>query len=67
MVTTSIYVFRKPTHTQRYFDFNSHHDIKHKISAARTFIYRALTLPSTHTSKEDELNHITTMLKSKVS
>ena len=41
-------VFRNPTHTDRYLDFNSHHDIKHKISAARTLIHRALTLPSTH-------------------
>ena len=56
-------VFRKPTHTDRYLDFNSHHDIKHKISAARTLIHRALTLPSTHASKQDELNHITTTLK----
>ena len=56
-------VFRKPTHTDRYLDFNSHHDIKHKISAARTLIHKALTLPSTHASKQDELNHITTTLK----
>ena len=51
-------VFRKPTHTHRYLDFNSQHDIKHKLSAARTLIHRALTLPSTHASKQDELNHI---------
>ena len=56
-------VLRKPTHTHRYLDFNSHHDIKHKISAARTLIHRALTLPSTHASKQDELNHTRTTLK----
>ena len=49
-------------HTDRYLDFNSHHDIKHKISAARTLIHKALTLPSTHASKQDELNHISTTL-----
>ena len=56
-------VLRKPTHTDRYLDFNSHHDIKHKISAARTLIHRALTLPSTHASEQDELNHTRTTLK----
>jgi hypothetical protein len=54
---------RKPTHTDRYLDFNSHHDIKHKISTARTLIHRAQTLPTKHTSKQDKLNHITTTLK----
>ena len=52
---------RKPTHTDRYLDFNSHHDLKHKISTARTLIHRAQTLPNT--GKQDELNHITTTLK----
>ena len=56
-------VFWKPIHTDRYLDFNSHHDIKHKISTARTLIHRAQTLTNTHTSKQDELNHITTTLK----
>ena len=56
-------VYRKPMHTDRYIDFNSHHDIKCKISTARTLIHRAQTLPTKHTSKQDELNHITTTLK----
>ena len=56
-------VFRKPTHTDRYLDFSSHHDIKHKISTARTLLQRAQTLPNTQTGKQDELNHITTTLK----
>ncbi len=39
-------IYRKPTHiTNRYLDFNSHHDIKHKISTARTLMHRAQTLP----------------------
>ena len=54
-------VFRKPTHTDRYLNFNSHHDIKQKISTAIILIHSAQTLPNTHTSKQDELNHITTL------
>ena len=54
-------VFRKPTHTDRYLDFNSHHDLKHKISTARTLIHRAQTLPNTYTGKQDELNQTTTL------
>ena len=34
-------VYRKPTHTDRYLDFSSHHDEKHKISAAKTLINRS--------------------------
>ena len=30
----TIGVYRKPTHTDRYLDFNSHHELKHKISTA---------------------------------
>ena len=32
-------IYRKSTHTNRYLDFNSHHDIKHKISTARTLMH----------------------------
>jgi hypothetical protein len=56
-------VYRKPMHTDRYLDFNSHHNIKRKISTARTLIHRAQTLPTKHTSKQDKLNNITTTLK----
>ena len=35
-------VYRKPTYTDRYLDFDSHHDKKHKISAAATLLHRAL-------------------------
>ena len=56
-------MFRQPTHADRYLDFNTHHDIKHKISTTRTFIHRAQTLPNTYTSKQDEFNHIIATLK----
>ena len=51
-------VYRKPTHTDRYLDFSSHHDEKHKISAAKTLINRSLHLPSNTSCKIQELNHV---------
>ena len=40
-------VHRKPTHTDRYLDYHSHHDKKHKISTAVTLLHRATTRPNT--------------------
>ena len=45
-------VYRKPTHTDRYLDFFSHHDKRHK---AETLIYRATNLPNRR-NKEKRLN-----------
>ena len=36
-------VYRKPTHTDKYLYFNSHHDKQHKISTAQTLLHRAAT------------------------
>ena len=33
-------VYKKPTHTDRYLDFNSHHDRQHKVSTASTLLRR---------------------------
>ena len=44
----SVDVYRKPTHTDRYLDFNSHHNKKHKGSTAATLLHRALNLHLTH-------------------
>ena len=52
-----INVYCKPTHTDCYLDFSSHHDIKHKISAATTLINRSLNLPTTEDGKQRELKH----------
>ena len=45
----SIDVYRKPTHTDRYFDFNSNYDTKHKISTAATLLHRASNLANSAT------------------
>ena len=48
----SIDVYRKPTRTNRYLDYDSHHDYKQKISTATTLINRSLTLPTDEESKK---------------
>ena len=56
-------VYRKPTHTDRYLDFSSHHDKKHKISTASTLLFRASSLPSSHEGKTRETNHVRAALE----
>jgi len=60
----SVDVYRKPTHTDRYLDFNSHHDKKRKVSTAATLLHRALNLPNASEGKEQELNHVHVALES---
>ena len=55
--TITISVFRKATHTDRYLDFSSHHDKRHKISTAETLLHRAIKLSSTSQGKNAEINH----------
>ncbi|XP_068757388.1 uncharacterized protein [Montipora capricornis] len=59
-----IEVYRKPTHTDRYLDFFSHHDKRHKTSTAETLLHRATNLPSTKQGKEKELIHVIDALRS---
>ena len=54
----SIHVYRKPTYTDRYLDYTSHHDLKHKINTASTLINRSLSLPTTEDGKLKELQHV---------
>ena len=44
-------------------DFYSHHEKRHKISAAETLLYRATNLPNTKQGKETERNHVTDSLR----
>ena len=45
-------VYRKPTHTDKYFAFNPHYPICHKKFVAKTLLRRADCLPSSLDSKE---------------
>ena len=57
-------VYRKPTHTNRYLDFFSHHDKRHKISTAETLLHLATKLLSMKQGKETELIHVSNALRS---
>ena len=50
-------IFRKPTHTDCYLDFSSHHAKEHKISMASTLLFWASNLPSSLEGKTHETNH----------
>ncbi|CAH3122864.1 unnamed protein product, partial [Pocillopora meandrina] len=58
---TSIY--RKPTHTDKYLTFDSHHPICHKKSVAKTLLRRADCLPSSIDSKAEERKYVSNVLK----
>ena len=57
-------VYRKPTHTDRYLDFNSHHNNLHKASTASTLLHRALNLPNSSEGIKRELNYVHAALES---
>ena len=62
--TISINIYRKPTHTDGYLDFNSHHDKKHKVSTAATLLHRALNLPNTIERRNREIEKVYSALQS---
>ena len=50
-------------HTDRYLDYTSHHEKKHKISTAATLLNRTSNLPSTTDGKAKEIKHVRDALK----
>ncbi|XP_071494151.1 uncharacterized protein [Diadema antillarum] len=56
-------VYRKPTHTDQYLLFDSHHPLIHKLGVVRTLFHRASYLPSSEETKEKEHQHLRTVLK----
>ena len=61
--TLATSVYRKPTHTDRYLNFQSHHPIAHKIAIIRALNHRAKNLPSTPTATVEEERRVTRALK----
>ena len=56
-------VFRKPTHTDKYLAFDSHHPISHKKSVAKTLLRGADCQPSSLDSKAEERKCVSNVLK----
>ena len=55
-------VYRKPTHTDRYLDFKSHHPKTHKIAVARSLHDRAVSFTNDPENKHLELERIEKVL-----
>ncbi|XP_072042909.1 uncharacterized protein [Amphiura filiformis] len=51
-------VYRKPTHTDHYLQFGSHHPLVHKLGVIRTLHYRAETIISEEINIPHEKDHI---------
>ena len=50
-------IYRKPTHTDQYVYFDSHHPVSHRLSAIRTLNYRAQTAVTDPEERTKELDH----------
>ena len=56
-------VYRKPTHTDKYLNFDSHYPIRYEKSDAKTLLRRADCLPSSLDSKAEERKYVSNVLK----
>ena len=64
--TLSITVYRKPTHTDQYLQWDSHHHLSAKFSVIHTLSHRASTLcsnPELHQQEKDHLRKVLTKCK----
>ena len=48
-------VYRKPTHTERYLSFDSHHPVVHKRAVTKSLTDRAKTIPSSVDQQSKEM------------
>ena len=57
-----IVIYRKPTHTDQYLNFQSNHPLEHKLGIVCTLYHRANTVISQDSDKKQETEHIDTAL-----
>ena len=55
--------YRKPTHTDQYLNFSSHHPIEHKLSVVRTLLERSLCLVTEIEDRKQEDFHVEEALR----
>ena len=51
-------IYRKPTHTDQYLNWDSNHHLHHKRSVVRTLLRRAETVVSDPSDREEEVRHV---------
>ena len=56
--TLGITVYRKPTHTDQYLLFSSHHPLEHKLGVVRTLFHRADTVVADLEDRRSEHGHL---------
>ena len=56
-------VYRKPTHTDKYLDYNSHHPSQHQRSVVNNLLRRAQEIPSTNAGRSRERTHVIKVLR----
>ncbi|KAI8519660.1 hypothetical protein Bbelb_029170 [Branchiostoma belcheri] len=51
-------VYRKPTHTDQYLAFDSHHPLEHKLAVIKTLFHRADHIITSDQAKTDDHRHL---------
>ncbi|XP_072048573.1 uncharacterized protein [Amphiura filiformis] len=58
-----IKIYRKPTHTDKYLNFQSNHPVQHKLGVIQTLYHRADCIVTNPEDKEEEKSHINAALE----